>query len=157
MMSGPFTGGRRLQAVIIAGVVGEIALELISWVIAPALLGRPMQPAILVDDLVRALFGLALPMSAAIAVHLVSGLVIFPIGYLIFRAATGITSPIISGVLWGAVLWIIAQAILAPLAGRPFMLGFIAYTWASLGAHIVYALTIALIYQRLSRSVAPSR
>jgi len=34
--------------------------------------------------------------------------------------------------------------------GRPFMLGFVPYTWASLLVHAIYALTVAAVFDRLS-------
>jgi membrane protein implicated in regulation of membrane protease activity len=57
----------------------------------------------------------------------------------------------LAGALYGIVLWFIAQGFLAPLVGRPFMLGFVSYTWVSLVAHLIYALTIAYVIDRLQR------
>jgi hypothetical protein len=142
---------RTIVLIVLAGAIGELALEFIAWVLAPLLLGGPMQPAILVADLATSLFGFSLSMPAAFSLHLVAGVIVFPLGYLLFRAATGLTSPAIAGIVWGVVLWFLAQAILAPLAGRPFMLGFGLYTWAALVAHIAYTLVVALSYARLSR------
>jgi hypothetical protein len=141
---------RTVVLILLAGVIGEIVLELVAWVIAPVILGRPMQPALLVAGLARSHFGLGLSMPAAFMLHLVAGVAVFPIGYLLFRAAAGLRFPVTAGIVWGVVLWLIAQAILAPLAGRPFMLGFGPYTWAALVAHVVYTLTVALSYERLS-------
>lgn len=150
---------RTLSLVILAGLAGESVFEVIAWGVAPLALGRPMQPAILVADLARALFGAAPPMPLAFGVHLASGIVLFPFGYLLFRSATGMRSPALAGLLWGVILWLGAQAVLAPLAGRPFMLGYGAYTWGSLGAHVVYALAVALAYDALARRMvlAPRR
>jgi hypothetical protein len=144
-----FLSPRKFFLLGIAGVIGEIVLEIAAWIIAPLVLGRPMQPALLVADLARSLFGTTLPMSAAFIIHLASGIVVFPIGYLLLRSWTKIKSPTVAGILWGVVLWLVAQAVLAPLAGRPFMLNFTPYTWASLAAHIVYTLAVALSYEWL--------
>lgn len=142
---------RHLLSVLAAGLVGEAVLEIISWGLAPPLLGRPMRPALLVADLARSLFGASLPMPAAFAIHLASGLVIFPLGYVLFHAAARAASAAVAGLLWGVILWFVVQGILAPLAGRPFMLGFVSYTWAALVAHTAYALAIALSFEQFSR------
>lgn len=147
----PILDARSIVLVVLAGLIGELVLELIAWGLAPLLLGRPMQPAMLVAGLARSLFGFGLPMPAAFILHLVAGVIVFPLGYLLLRAWTGIKSPAIAGVVWGIVLWLFAQAILAPLAGRPFMLGFGLYTWAALVAHVAYALAVALSFAQLSR------
>lgn len=147
----PILDARSLVLIVLAGVIGELVLELIAWGLAPLLLGRPMQPAMLVAGLARSLFGFGLPMPAAFILHLVAGVIIFPLGYLLFRALTGLNSPAIAGIIWGVVLWLFAQAILAPVAGRPFMLGFGLYTWAALFAHVAYTLAVALSYAQLSR------
>jgi hypothetical protein len=136
-----------------AGIAGEVVLESIAWAIAPVVLGRPMEPALLVSALGNTLFGMSIGTAAAFAIHLGAGVVIFPLGYLLFRAATRL-SWAEAGILWGVVLWFIAQGLLAPLAGRPFMLGFGTYTWASLLTHVIYMLTVALAYERLARRVA---
>lgn len=41
--------------------------------------------------------------------------------------------------------------LLVLLAGRRLMLGFGAYTWAALGAHVLYTLAVALSYEALAR------
>ncbi|MFW6028146.1 MAG: DUF6789 family protein [bacterium] len=147
----PGLNARTVVLIVLAGVVGELVLEFIAWGIAPVLLGQPMQPAMLVAGLASSLFGFELSMPVAFILHLVAGIVVFPVGYLVFRAAAGFRSPVTAGLVWGVVLWLVAQAILAPLAGRPFMLGFIPYTWAALVAHVIYTLTVALSYEQLSR------
>jgi hypothetical protein len=111
-----------------AGVAGEIVLEIFAWLIAPLLLGRPMSPSLLVSDLARSLFGLRLSMAASFTLRLASGIALFPVAYFLFRSAAKIQSSAMAGVVWGGILWFIAQALLAPLVGRPFMLGFGAYT-----------------------------
>lgn len=140
-----------IPAILVAGIAGELVLEFIAWVVAPPLLGRPMQPALLVSALSGALLGAEPPLALSFAVHLAAGIVVFPAGYVLFRRVLGIRSAAGAGLTWGVLLWLLAQAALAPLAGRPFMLGFVPYTWASLAAHMAYAGTVALVLQRLTR------
>lgn len=140
-----------LGCLLTAGIAGELVLEFLAWVIAPPLLGRPMEPALLVQALSESLLRLDVEKTTAFVVHLIAGAIVFPAGYVLFRKLFRINGWLLTGILWGAVLWLFAQAVLAPLAGRPFMLGFIPYTWASLVAHAAYAATVAFVLECLSR------
>ncbi|MFQ5659832.1 MAG: hypothetical protein ACE5GZ_05355 [Gammaproteobacteria bacterium] len=155
-LSGLFSG-KNLLWIIIAGIAGEIIFELIAWLLMPQLIGRPMQPALLVMGLAKKLLDIGLTKPAAFSIHLAVGAILFPICYVLFLAVTKIQSWLVAGISWGVVLWFIAQGILAPLMGRPFMLGFVPYTWAALGAHIALIVTIAFVYQRLSPRSAEVR
>ncbi len=137
-----------LVLILFAGLTGEIVLEILAWGVFPAVLGVPMRPHILVTDLGRAIFGAELSVPVAVGIHLALGLLIMPLIYVKGRAALGLRSWIVAGALWGVILWAIAQMILAPLAGRPFMLGLIPYTWGSLAAHVIYTLVVAYVYER---------
>lgn len=142
--------GKTLLLIIAAGIAGEIVFEIIAWLVMPSILGRPMQPAMLVMGLAKSLLGLGVSKPMAFVFHLMAGAVIFPVGYVLFRNLVKIKSWLIAGIVWGVVLWFIAQGVLAPLVGRPFMLGFIAYTWAALVVHIIYTVVVALTFDKLS-------
>lgn len=153
-----------------AGVMGEIVLEFLAWVIfphfvpkppmmpmlppwltdmAPAAIGMPMRPHVLLTDLGRSLLSVDLPVQLTVAVHLLLGFFVMPLVYAKARQALNIRSWFVAGTAWGIVLWLVAQAVLAPLAGRPIFLGFIPYSWGSLGAHVIYALVVAWSFERL--------
>ncbi|MFU1478464.1 hypothetical protein ACM25N_12455 [Roseovarius sp. C7] len=72
-----------------------------------------------------------------------AGLVLFPLGYLAYLRVTPPQPWAMAGLIWGFVLWAVAQGVLAPLVGRGFMMGFVSYTWASLLAHMLYGLVVA--------------
>ncbi|RMD89106.1 MAG: hypothetical protein D6807_04420 [Alphaproteobacteria bacterium] len=134
--------------ILFAGLIGEIVLEILAWGVFPAVLGVPMRPHILVTDLGRSLLGVEFAVPVAVGIHLALGLLIMPLIYVKGRALLGIRSWVVAGVLWGVLLWATAQMVLAPLAGRPFMLGLIPYTWGSLVAHVIYTLVVAYVYER---------
>ncbi|MEF2548475.1 hypothetical protein VQ045_15045 [Aurantimonas sp. E1-2-R+4] len=144
------SGNLPLAAILLAGLAGQAIFEITALVLIPALLGMPLMPAALVTALSQSLLGFDVAMGAAWAVHLVADIVAFPLGYLALRRAIGLSWSA-AGTLWGIVLWLLAQAVLAPLAGRPFMLGFVPYTWVSLGAHLAYTLVVAFANARLTR------
>lgn len=139
-----------LPALLLAGLAGQAAFEIVAFVLMPAFIGKPLMPVMLVDELARALLGLEAGRLVGWSIHFAAGIVLFPLGYLGLLRVTGL-SWMLAGALWDALLWLFAQAVLAPLAGRPFMLGFVSYTWASLAAHLVYTLAVAAAFSRLSR------
>lgn len=145
-----------LFLLLAAGGIGEIALEFFAWWILPAILGRPMRPDILVADLARSLFDMNISVVLGVSIHLALGLFIFPVIFAMARAIIGFHSTLMPAAVFGVILWLIAQTTLAPLAGRPFMLGLIPYTWASLVAHILYTVVIAVSYDKLSHSLSHS-
>ncbi|WP_417769562.1 hypothetical protein [Stappia sp.] len=138
-----------LMAIFLAGVAGEVVLEAIAWFVAPSILGVPMRPFLLVEDLGRQLFGATIPTELSVTVHLLLGAVVMPLGYVGLKRWSGWTSWLWASSVWGIILWLIAQAVLAPLAGRPFFLGFGAYSWASLVVHVVYAIVVGYVLNDL--------
>ncbi|WP_366655709.1 DUF6789 family protein [Fodinicurvata sp. EGI_FJ10296] len=142
--------GETIIHILAAGIAAQIVFEILALLIAPLVLGLPMLPANFVVAL-TALAGLSLPISAGWAGHLLAGIVVFPVGYMLMRRFLNNWGWALAGALYGIVLWFIAQGFLAPLVGRPFMLGFVSYTWVSLVAHLIYALTIAYVIDRLQR------
>ena len=139
---------KNLMVLLVAGVIAEAVLELISWIAFPAILGKPMRPDILVSDLTRSVLGLEMVRWLAITIHLALGFIIFPVIYAFAREAWKFRNWIPASLVYGVVLWAVAQTTLAPLAGRPFMLGFIGYTWGSLINHIIFAVIIGYIVNR---------
>lgn len=140
-----------VPSIVIAGIAGELFFETVGLWLAPFILGMAMKPALLVVALARSLGNIELSMAWGWAGHLFAGIVLFRAGYVAFRKLTRGAAWPIAATLWGVVLWVVAQGVLAPLAGRPFMLGFIPYTWASLIVHIAYAIVVAVVFTRLTQ------
>lgn len=128
-----------------AGVVGEIAVEFFAWVIAPHFLGRPMEPSVLVQNVAQAQLGISVPMVIAFIIHFLAGAYFMVVGYVYFCDATKMKNVLLASTIWGLILWAIAQGFWAPLADRPFFLGFIKYTWWSIPLHtIAYSIPTGL-------------
>ena len=143
-----------LLVILAAGGIGELVLEFFAWWVVPATLGKPMRPDILVADIARSLLNIDISVVLAATIHLLLGVLIFPLLFVVARAVIGFKTTLIPAAIYGVILWAIAQMILAPLAGRPFMLGLIPYTWASLVGHVLYAVVIAYAIARLSVGTA---
>ncbi len=144
-----------LPLIVFAGVVGELVLEVIAWYMAPLLLDMPMRPHLLVQALGQNLIGVELGVREAVTIHLILGILIMPMGYILLCKMMAWKSLIWATVVWGTILWIIAQGVLAPLAGRPVFLGFGLYSWASLVAHILYAIAVGFILSHAQVSFVP--
>lgn len=144
MFAHDLVGLKALLLILAAGFVGELVVEFIAWVIAPPLLGRPIEPAILVQNLAKMQLGLEIPKSLGFIIHVLAGMYFFVIGYVFFADATKIKPAWLVGGVWGLVVWACAQGFFAPLAGRPFFLGFIPYTWWSSIMHTMYGVAIGV-------------
>ena len=73
------------------------------------------------------------------------GLIGFPIGYMIVAYRHFPGHYFLRGALWGFLLWLVAMAVVVPLASMPFFFGFGMPTVASLVAHVVYGIILAAI------------
>lgn len=155
-----FLSDRDLLLILMAGVIGEVVLEIFAWGIVPQIAGRPMRPHILIMDLARVQGGVEMWTPLAVGIHLALGAVVFPMIYLKLQQTFRNLSWLLLSTLVGLALWAIAQTTLAPLAGRPFMLGFDptwgfnTYTWSSLIAHTLLMVVVAYSYKKLSERFA---
>ena len=138
--------GRRWSRALLAGVAADITWEVWARLLTPLWVGGPLEPA----ALVQSVFGLQSRLPAEL-IHLVTGVVLYPIGYLFI--ARPIARLIVPWAPWwlvalgyGVGLWIFALYIMAHLvAGLPPFLGFIPLTWASLIGHMLFALALAWV------------
>lgn len=143
-----------LLLLLAAGAISEVVLEIISWWVFPPLLGVPMRPHLLVTAVTKAVFSADLSVTVAVSIHMALGLILMPVAFAVGREVFGVRSTIKPAIIYGVILWATAQMILAPLAGRPFMLGLIPYTWGSLVAHVVYTMVVAMVYDHLAGRAA---
>ena len=138
----PFTA-LTLGRTLMLGVGGLIIWEFFARLVAPIWIGFALDPT--------ALIGMALGVEgiAAQALHIATGLMFFPIGYLFVvhplarRVAPGL-SWLAVGAAYGIALWIFAMYVLASLlGGAPPFLGFEPVAWASLAGHVAIGIAIA--------------
>lgn len=138
---------RELGLLFAGGFAGLVAWEAFANLIAPLIMGGPLQPFGLIVALFKNLLGLDPGRSFAVAIHYMTGIVGYPILYwLLSRLALG-TRVVLNGVIWGVITWILALGVFASLAGFPFMLGFGTITWVSLAGHVAYALVAVAVFE----------
>lgn len=145
----------RASDVLVPGIAGLAVWEAFARGIAPFWLGFPLEPA----GLVEAALGIGGP--AAVMIHIITGLIAFPIGYIVVvRPIARRLSPALPwwavGLGYGTGLWVFAMFVIAHLlAGMPPFLGFAAVTWASLVGHLLLGLTLSgVVAARINNNLA---
>ncbi|MEP4195542.1 MAG: hypothetical protein ABJL99_07900 [Aliishimia sp.] len=137
-----------LKKIALAGLIGEIVFEAYSWLLSPVIFGPILEPAKLVTAVVAKVSGIMLPYSLAFIIHFLIGTIFFA---LLVYVANGILRKgyVLAGLVTGLVLWFVAQGMLAPFIGRPFMMSFGAYTQSSFVAHTGMMIVIGLVLSKL--------
>jgi hypothetical protein len=83
--------------------------------------------------------------APGIFMHLLSGGVIFPLGYVLLSSRSLSGPPVLQGMLWAALLWFVAEVIMAPLLGAEVFstaLGGLPAALRALLGYIVYGATL---------------
>lgn len=129
-----------------AAAIGSLAVwEVFARLAAPLWLGHALEPTALIEMA----FGIG--GAGAQALHIVTGLVAFPLGYvLVVRPLARRVAPALPwwllGAAYGVALWIFAMYVVASLiGGAPAFLGFGAVAWASLVGHVALGLTLTFV------------
>lgn len=127
------------------GAAGLVVWEIFARLIAPHWIGFALDPTGLIEAALGATGGVAQ------AIHIVTGLIFFPLGYLFVarplanRLLPALPWPLL-GLGYGIALWVFALYGMAHLlAGMPPFLGFEPIAWASLVGHAGLALTLAAV------------
>lgn len=142
--------------ILIAGALATVALDLFGQGLAP-LLGYPRFAPVPLAQ--QALEGLLrdVPAGAADTLHILTGLVVYPLGYLLVaRPISRRTMPrlpwIATAVAYGAVLWAFTLYVVPLLvAGSPAFRGFTGIAWVALWGHILFAVVAAWAIERRPR------
>ena len=77
--------------------------------------------------------------------HIVSGSVLFPLGYLAMLPHDMPGPPVLKGMLWAGLLWGVTESLVAPLLGAAVFsaaLGGLPAALRALGGYLVYGATL---------------
>jgi tetrahydromethanopterin S-methyltransferase subunit E len=80
--------------------------------------------------------------------HILSGGVIFPLGYILLSSQALSGPPVLQGVLWAGLLWFVAEVIMAPMQGAEVFsiaLGGLPAALRALLGYLVYGATLGSI------------
>lgn len=139
----PAVSLRSLADALIAGLVALVVWEAFARGVVPLWLGHALEPTGLIE------MALGVGGAGAQAIHLATGLLAFPLGYLfVVRPAAAAMLPRLPawalGLGYGVALWVFAMVVVASLlGGMPPFLGFGAVAWWSLAGHLLLGLAIA--------------
>lgn len=145
-----------IRNILIAGVIGQLAFEAYAWLLSPVLFGLTLEPSNLVMALSKIYLGVELSYGLAFVVHFIIGSAGFASLVWIMHEIIK-RSFVVAGAFSGFVLWFVAQGILAPAIGRPFMMAFGAYTQSSAIAHIGMTVVMGLVLAKLAGGQSGTR
>lgn len=133
---------------IVAGFVGTVAITLMMYFVAPMMMGQPMDIAAMLGSMLGGSW------IAGMVLHFVNGTVIFPLIYtaLLYHVLPG--APAVKGLIWGAVLWLLAQVLVMPMMGGGFLsanAGGMPAVIGSLMGHLVYGLLLGALAREPQR------
>jgi hypothetical protein len=131
-----------LTKVVLGGLAGTVMMTMMMRFVASLILGHPMDIAGMLAGMLDGAWAMGM------VAHLLNGVVIFPLVYalVIFRYLPG--PPLLRGVLWGAALWLVAEAMVMPMAGAGFFsseIGGVKAVFAALMGHVLYGALLGYI------------
>ncbi|MDT8407920.1 MAG: hypothetical protein RQ715_11800 [Methylococcales bacterium] len=127
---------------ILGGIAGTLMMSLMMRFAAPMMVGQPMDIAAMLGNMMGGVYALGM------AAHIMLGVLVFPLIYafLVYRLLPG--GPLIKGLSWGLVLWLIAETMVMPMAGAGFFMseiGGMKAVMAALMGHLVYGGLLGVI------------
>jgi len=145
--------GKVFMYLFIAGLVGTLYFEFCN-IISTNFFDKSIQPVVIASKLFKLIFGFEVSLyPAGMALHIFTGIVIYPLIYLFILKNFPNSSVLVTGLVLGLTTWILAQGIFSPMVGRPFMNGFGFFTFMSLFLHSTYAWVVAFSFASLTRKL----
>ena len=132
----------KITRAIIGGAVGTALLTAMMYFVSPVMTGRAMDIAAMLGSLMGGSW--ALGMTA----HLANGIVVFPLIYVLGVSQRLPGPPWLRGMVWGIVLWLLAQLVMLPSMGSGFFgakAGGVPSALSSLLGHLVYGLALGVL------------
>ena len=133
---------RNIGKGIFAGLIATVVMTMIMYM-AP-LMGMPkMDVAGMLSDMMH------LPWIAGMVIHFMNGAIIFPLIYvfILYKVLPG--NGLVKGIVWGVLLFVIAQVMVMPMAGMGFFSSAspqqMLMVMGSLMGHVVYGAILGSI------------
>lgn len=143
---------RTIWHLFLGGAAGFGIWEVFAATFTAWAAGFPLQPPELVKSLFEHQLGLTISNPVAELLHGLTGLIGYPVAYLLLsRLLPQIGMPAI-GWIWGVITYFIALGLFAPLAGQPFLLHNLpVLSMMSLIGHAIYGYVAALVFETFER------
>jgi len=126
---------------VIGGFVGTFAITFLMYAGGP-MMGLPKM------DIAAMLGGMLGNWGMGMIMHILNGVIIFPAIYAFVLFAYLPGSPALKGILWGVILWVMAQLVVMPMMGAGVFglrMGGILPAFGSLMGHVVYGALLGWI------------
>jgi len=132
----------KISRAIIGGGVGTALLTAMMYFVAPVMTGRAMDIAAMLGSVMGGSWVLGM------MAHLANGIVVFPLIYILVVSQHLPGAPWLRGIVWGVVLWLLAQLVMLPAMGSGFFgarAGGMPSAISSLLGHLVYGVVLGAV------------
>ncbi len=139
-----------LIALGLSGIAALIAFDVFGQLLSPAAGFVELAPVALAELVIAKLFGVTTS-GGAFVLHLLTGLLFYPLGYLfaarpVAHAVAPRTPWWVVGTIYGAITWLWAVYVMAHLvAGLPAFFGFSEFAWVALVGHVLFGWVAAAV------------
>ena len=120
---------------MVGGLLGTLLQTLMVYGVAPVMAGHAMNVEVLLEH----------SCAPGMLAHLLSGGVIFPLGYILLSSQSFSGPPVLQGMLWAGLIWFTAEVIMAPMLGAEafsMALGGLPAALRALLGYLVYGATL---------------
>ena len=123
---------------MVGGLLGTLLQTIMVYGVAPMIAGQSMDGV--------AITGHAC--APSLLAHLLSGSVIFPLGYVWLSPRAFSGPPVLQGMFWAGLIWFVAEVIMAPMLGVEVLsaaMGGLPAALRALLGYLVYGATLGSI------------
>jgi hypothetical protein len=123
---------------MVGGLLGTLLQTITVYGVAPMLAGPSIDMAVLLEHFC----------APGMLAHLLSGGVLFPLGYLLLSSQAFSGPPVLQGMLWAGLLWFVTEVIMAPMLGAGIFsmaLGGLPAALRALLGYLVYGATLGSV------------
>src|SRR5215475_14722354 len=120
---------------MVGGLLGTVLQTIMVYGVIPMMAGQSIDGAALLEHFC----------APGMLVHLLSGGVIFPLGYILLSSQAFSGPPVLQGMLWAGLLWFVSEVIMAPMLGAEIFstaLGGLPAALRALLGYLVYGATL---------------
>ena len=125
----------RVIKAMLGGLLGTLGQLLLVYGVAPLMAGQALELSVVRN----------LPCALGLMLHILSGSVLFPLGYLAVPPHDMPGPPVLKGIFWAGLLWGVTESLMAPLLGAAVFsaaLGGLPAALRALAGYLVYGATL---------------
>jgi len=137
-MEGKYMQQHYVAKAMVGGLLGTLLQTLMVYGVAPVMAGHAINVEVLLEH----------SCAPGMLAHLLSGGVIFPLGYILLSSQSFSGPPVLQGMLWAGLIWFVAEVIMAPMLGAEIFsatLGGLPAALRALLGYLVYGATLGSI------------